>query len=603
MLRVVRLPGPGVVPLVVAVALLAGCASSPPPSQFPSAEELAAIGRDPRQLNLADTRMRDVPEWQLLGPLPARMGHEQHVPASNWEQLLVEVAQPSETGAILSEAMHCMAREYAHFMLEEGARPTELWTHYTGGACGVISGRLLPYALEGDAPTSLAGSELFAQWRGAVTKSIRETLATGSHELGLAFRRRGERVVVVVVGGERSVAVRSAPLAPAENGLVLVEGHVLLPTTQLLARVNRGRFDAEDCLLDPSHELPDFRVACRIDPADDRAWISIARTPPGSILADIALRLLVRRPGADVAQVQTGGYVKSRDTRSAADVTADLLAALNEVRRQAGREPLELELAEAQVAANLAPHYFGALLGEFPRDTMERITLGLMAGWEVPGTIRRGHFASAIVMQTLDVNRWISAALMLPSGRMALLDPEARTAAIGALYFQEPAVLGALVSSYSFFDGLGEQAMRTALLERLTEDRRELGLGPPEVLDHLERPATAAAERVRGGREEPMFALETVLQSSAAALQRAVNGYVLQGNDLDQIVLPTQLLRGRTLELGIGVSHYQPDDQPWGRYVIMIVTLEPLPTARAAPELRPPHQSGAAAERRSRLGT
>ena len=51
----------------------------------------------------------------------------------------------------------------------------------------------------------------------------------------------------------------------------------------------------------------------------------------------------------------------------------------------------------------------------------------------------------------LDANRWLETTLAHPSGRAALLDPDARVLAVGALVSEEPPLAGAVAVTYQLF--------------------------------------------------------------------------------------------------------------------------------------------------------
>jgi hypothetical protein len=84
---------------------------------------------------------------------------------------------------------------------------------------------------------------------------------------------------------------------------------------------------------------------------------------------------------------------------------------------------------------------------------------------------------------------------------------------------------------------------------------------------------------VRSGAASPTSALNDLLQVSVRVLQRSVNGFALEASQLEDVQLPEEILRRRSLEVEIGVTHYQPKWAPWGRYVILVIIPTPLPTA------------------------
>jgi len=53
-------------------------------------------------------------------------------------------------------------------------------------------------------------------------------------------------------------------------------------------------------------------------------------------------------------------------------------------------------------------------------------------------------------------------------------------------------------------------------------------------------------------------------------LGRSVRGLAFEGNS-DAIPVPDEFLSSKHLELSVTVSHYQPKDESWGRYVVLFV--------------------------------
>lgn len=83
-----------------------------------------------------------------------------------------------------------------------------------------------------------------------------------------------------------------------------------------------------------------------------------------------------------------------------------------------------------QDRAYLVPRYFSAAdKNDFAM--LDLITLGMMAGWDVPGPLRDSQFLS--FRGTLGENRpgLLSQLLFFPSNRAVVLDADAKLAALG----------------------------------------------------------------------------------------------------------------------------------------------------------------------------
>ena len=257
--------------------------------------------------------------------------------------------------------------------------------------------------------------------------------------------------------------------------------------------------------------------------------------------------------------------------------TTKLMNAVNGVRKQAKLAPLALAARQSEIAARLAPRFFAAVMGKVDPLDADRIVLGIIAGWDIEGTVRQGGFSATMIGETRDVSRWLSTALEFPGGRQALLSPDTVLLAIGPLLVEQNQLLGAIVGSYSLF-GDNHTADEATIFDLIARHRAGLGMSPPKRVDALDAHMLAAGRTIRSRAATPINTLNDLLQASARALQRSVNGFVLETSRLEDFRLPEELLRRRGLEVAIAVTHYQPPGEPWGRYVILVVVPAPLPS-------------------------
>lgn len=583
-----RADSPRMIAALIALGLCLisyACATSPPktaqaPSAktpFPSREELSQLGQSPPMHDLLDVPMRDVDSWQLKGDFPKLIQLAPYQPASTWEELLAVQARRSGGMLYPSAAMHCVAREFAHFYIVHDIRPTERLLQYMAGACGAIAQDITPMVLDASVPEAVSDDRLFRHWKDEVIRLL-ASVQGGLRIAGLAFAREKDRVVVAVVHGERRVELGPMVPIPDGRGHVLIEGRLLVPAQRIDAMINRGRYGFADCAVHPGISLPRFVILCEMVKSDELSWIEISFLPPGRILYSTALQVLARVPGARVENYRRHLYARPSDAATPEQFTAKLTKALNEVRKRAKLPSLALATHQSAVAAKLAPRFFAALLGKSDPLDADRIALGMIAGWEVEGMIREGAFLSALIGETRDVSRWLSTALESPGGRQALLSPDATTLAVGPLLVDQNRLLGAIVGSYSFFDG-NHAADAAKIFNLIARRRADLGLSAPKRLDVLKPQMLDAARIVRRGDASPMNALNKLLQVSARVLQRSVNGFVAEASRPEDFTLPEELLRRRSLDVAIEVTHYRPRWEPWARYVILVVVTEPLPSA------------------------
>jgi hypothetical protein len=106
------------------------------PSQFPSQDVLAKIAAAPVPAHLFDDKAKDVPTWELSEPLPDAMELVPHHDDSAWSKLLETVAAARGDAVTTTEAMHCVAREQAAFLLANDAMPAEPLVNFIAARCG-----------------------------------------------------------------------------------------------------------------------------------------------------------------------------------------------------------------------------------------------------------------------------------------------------------------------------------------------------------------------------------------------------------------------------------------------------------------------------------
>src|SRR5262249_19578812 len=154
------------------------------------------------------------------------------------------------------------------------------------------------------------------------------------------------------------------------------------------------------CEVNPAVALPRFSIVCPVATDDEVAWVSVSALPPGRVLGTPLIEMLVWPSG-------TPGKVYAKLARPAAGAAGasaqEIVQEINRVREEAKLPPLRLSDQESLTASRLAPHYFAPANAGGSADTSDKIALGLLAGWEVDGTIRSGHFVST---QVSDAGSW-----------------------------------------------------------------------------------------------------------------------------------------------------------------------------------------------------
>jgi hypothetical protein len=381
------------------------------------------------------------------------------------------------------------------------------------------------------------------------------------HGLGVA-REDGKIALMVLSARPAGQIVAWGP--PNELGEVHLQGRIATPGDALVAFVNQGAFGVAHCRVEPMVSLPDFDLRCPMAEGDETAFVNLEMLTVGRVLAQRAAVIMLRRDGVRPT------FRAPTPVEGEAGDAAALLARLNEVRAQAGLAPLTASAPESAVHARAAPHAAAAVIRS-QADAQELLSLGMMAGWAVEGgTIRWAHHLTAVELGTRSPAQWVASALEQPIGRLLLLRPDARQAAIGTVSVEDPPALAAVVSTYSFYEGNDHAADAERLFARIERERTARGLPPPERMQGLET-LSAQAARVSAGDTQASIALRIALDQESARRRQSLSGLQLEAVDLDHAQLPPELFARRDLTLGLAVGHTRAPGAAWGQYVVFLV--------------------------------
>lgn len=564
--------------------LLASCASGPgtrpssgpdapstPVAQFPEVARvrLALEGEPPELASIIPDGERHVDEWTIESePAPGDLPYDPE--GDPFEALLDSIAAEGGHTLRRSGALRCAAREAARFYARNEASPTQRLTRFMLAACG--SSAAYDFIRAGTSAT-LRGQpspERTAELaRDAVSGQFREVLAMSDRLVGLGVAREGSRVAIVLMAARPAASLEPWGTAN-ELGEVHLRGRVTIPADAITAMINQGELGVAPCRIEPTVALPDIDVRCPMAPGDETAVVSMQAIRIGRVLAERVATLLVRRTPDAPAVFHAGA--SSETAADGAALDARLLAQVNAIRQRAGLAPLTLAPAESAVHGRAAPYALAARTGRSEsEDLSEVLALGLMAGWGVEGgTIRSANHVEQIETGTTDPAQWVAACISHPIGRYLLLRPEARQVAIGAVEVSDPPAIGAVVTTYTFFDTIDPAAEASRYFARVTEARTRRGLPPPrriEQLGALEREAAL----VSSGRAQPRAAFQRGLDLEGQRMRRPLRGLHLEALDLEHAPLPDELFRARDLALGVVVGHTRAPGAAWGQFVVFLV--------------------------------
>jgi hypothetical protein len=554
-----------------------GAASGPrsaEPSQFPTQDTLAKIAAAPVPARLFDDKAKDVPTWDLSEPLPDAMDQAPHHDDSAWSKLLDEAVAAHGDAVTTSEAMSCVARQQAAFVLANEAIPGAPLVDFMAARCGSSSGQVgvVYQAMSGD--DRIPEAKIEAQFHDPVKAMIEKSIS-GRVDVGIAYLRKNGHAVIAMALSLRHVRVERTLLVPASDGGVVIRGEVLDPVGAVRAMINRGRYGFGACVQDLTVALPRFVITCPSSPADEAAWITMIAVPPGRILGSAVLETLVWPAGKPA-----GTYARLARDAAAAPASgpaqlADMVKEINRVRKDAGLAPMGIAEQESRTVERLAPHYFAARREGDSSQVADQVALGLRAGWEVDGLVRHGGMISTSVQGSGDYAEVVRTALAHPFGRETLLDPEAERVAIGTVGAAKEGELGALFATYALFDSYRHDNDGKIVAGHLIAQRAAHHALPPTMVTELNVEAQRAAKSVQDGQKTPDEALAELLKrASEKAVGRRVRAGITETTSLEEMKFPDAMLTAPSLLYGAGVGHYRREGEPWGRFVIFYVLVD-----------------------------
>jgi hypothetical protein len=572
----------------VVMALVVGCAGGAgapkkrmdagggPATGFPKPEELEKLAEEPILGRVFDSNARDVASWELEGPFPERVEESRFDDGSSWSQLLADAVERRAGLVVPTEAMYCVARELGRFYLAMGGLPSQNLRRYITARCQAgVAGIGVRY-LQAEIGPAVPEAQLFAQWRESFEQMIADQLVGGPTAAGVWFGRSEDRVIALVASGIRAIRLDPVETVLGEDHRVVIRGESLRSVDEVGALLNYGRYAAKRCERDPGVALPRFHFVCEANPADASAWLVIDVRPAGHLVGRTVANLLVWPAGEPDNVYRRPSFADADRIDNAEAAIPGFVAMLNSVRSSAELPELTLDVDQSEIATELAPYFFSALLDESQGIVADLVALGMMAGWDVDGIVQKGRMAGSWVPQSDDLAVLLASALEYPSSREVLLSPDADRIAIGPMleHYEEHTAIAAMFGTYSLFSEEDHDANVQKVFHKLREARQQRDRRGPQHLVDVAQLSILAASDVQAGAD-PQDALGDLLEASSEILQRPVQGWVAQVSDLDSLEFPEDFLTEREIGVAIGVSYVKPEGEAWGRYVVMMVVASP----------------------------
>ncbi len=551
---------------------------------FPSPEEIRALPSREVPDAMLERRFLDPASWELGGPFPDRIETKPFADSSPAGAFLAAQAEKRGPSLIPTEAMHCVARELGRFLLTHGAQPSSAVRRFVAARCrssaADTSLAYLGFQVPENEPHEVILRERAVNIRGLLANELGDAHPRSA---GVWFGRIGERVVFAVAHGRRRVRV--APISgerlPGES--VRIEGEVLEGVVSTAALINRGASGFASCAADPSVALPRFSFRCSTEGEREPAVISLQFRPAGRLLAEKGLDLLIFAKGNASATYRRPPPPAPATPATPEAVSEQALASVNALRARAGLDALHLSPAQSATADRLIAHFLHGAAG-VASATLETATLGMLAGWDVEDPVRSGDVFWDWQSDSLDINRLLGHMVAYPEGRAVLLHADADTLAIGSTIDRrdDRSVLALLLAAYDTFGKSDSAATGQAILSALAAARASRRRAAPTELPEISALCGEAAENIASG-SDPEQVLNGLLRRSAETTLGTVGGWLTETNRLDNIEFPDTLLEPADLSVGIGVAMHRAAGEPWGRYLVSIISVG---EADAAPSAR-----------------
>lgn len=529
-------------------------AKAPAANPFPSRAALTKLAETPVQ-PAPPRNVASAPDWKVEGasidaaPPPV-------------EVRFAQVATESGMNVAYAKELRCVAREVGRFQAEHDAAPDERLKRFIVAACGLTNPAVGTFDQHGEAAPELTDEQLLGKWQQKLTVPAE----LQGQAAGVWMARKGKRVVIMTAFAKPQADVVVSP--PDASGQLLVRGAAPPDTEAVLGLVNQGEHGVARCEADAATPLPLFAFRCTMAEADKTAWVEIAVRARGRLLMRSYGLALARRDASAPLQL-TASSRTPRPVTTAADLRGAVLEGVNGARGAAKLAPLTVAPNQTATNERLAPHFFEATF-KSNQEKGDQVGLGLMAGWDVEGTIRNGNLFSALLSGTSNANDWLDYALEMPMGRFTMLEAGARQIAIGVAPPGSVGGLGAVVTTYDLFTGNDHRADVARVLAQMSRVRAARALPPPVMLPGMNVLA-AQALLVNAGQKDAEDALDTAMIAVRDQWHQSVRGWVLTTNDLDVIPFPPEVLAAGPLQVGIEVTHHKAEGAAWGSYVVFVL--------------------------------
>lgn len=540
---------------------------------FPNESVLEEIAARPRPApeTLLGAKVAAAEAWTLHGPGATETADRDYAGPDANATALAAVAAGDGKGRRVTSGMQCFAEELGRFVLAHGNPPAKDIEAFIAARCGTtVMHPSFEVEREGLFPPE--GFVLPRDRDGLGT--LVGSLPAGAH-MGVWIGREGEHTMQALAFGVPEVELEPLPVASGREGWVELRGRLWWEPESLVGYSTLGAWGSSHC--QPLHGAaaspPSFALRCPVSPQDEQAVIELHAVPRGRLLGRTVLRVVVS-PRGSVPNAYRAPTLSLPVSKGEHDQTA-MVTAINALRHDAGLRPVSAAAGQTQVVDRLLPHLLAAVDDPTQAELADQITLGIIAGWRVEGSVRSGQFLLGTSHHDWSLERELAAQLFSPAARAHLLDPDTATLAYAAVADDALGMRRSLVAGYRLFVDRDYSAEITAFYDLVDRQRAVRGLAPILRVDAEKDRALLlrTAERVRKGQLEPGAAMDQLLQHYVDENSRSFQGLMLHPYTLEgwSPELEGDLVTAGQVAAAVVVSHWSPPGSAWGRQLVLVV--------------------------------
>lgn len=524
---------------------------------FTTKAELEKLAAEPTApVDEAATKVVVVQDWSLEGQ--AAGSDEEEVPPAQavWRSAVVKAAGGDKKAAF-DPALHCVAEQLGRFRLEHEGWPEPRLRHFAMSRCGATYATIGYEAVAVTISPEAKDVEAFAAMDDLMGEKLEKMMTREGDDVptrrGVWFHREGEHAVFSVVNAREMLRLDTEQ----DGHKVRFHGTVQADAADVVGWITRGDNDVAPC--EVGGRLPDVDVRCELAEHDEQAWVDINVRTKGSLIWQRASSLAIHVEGRKAIAMKPLVAIEGND-----DPTALLIAEANRLRAKKKAPALTEAATQSATQTKLAAKVTAAAING-DEELTQRILLGGMAGWDVPGPLSDAHALVAFSLGRTDAASWVAELLERPSGRITLLDPTMTQVAVGLSQNDPVQGISGFITTYAPFTKRDPRPIADYAQKKLDQTRAKRGL--PATRRRPLQALAMALSRIEGGAD-PTEAFREAADSAQYEMKRSVTAGYLVVSHPSQIVFPEPLVEKPTVAIDIRVVQHDFPNTNWGTYIV-----------------------------------